>query len=140
MPFDATPATDPTVLYRTRRERACALWESLPRERFDLRCFGSGTTACALGWLARARMDGWEWRHGWLPPRPVWRGGAPNGGCYQHAAEYFGLTLEQARACFGNGPGTARTHRRGDAAEVTGADVAATLRTLPCAPGQTTSP
>jgi hypothetical protein len=80
-------------------------------------------------------MDGWEWRHGWLPPRPVWRGGAPKDGSYQHAAEYFGLTLEQARACFGNGPGTARTHHRSDAAEVTGADVAVTLRALPVCTG-----
>src|SRR3954465_13030977 len=80
MPFDATPATDSTVLYRTRRERACALWESLPRERFDLRCYGSGSTACALGWLARARMGGWGWRAGGVPPRPGWGGGAPPGG------------------------------------------------------------
>lgn len=80
-------------VYRQRREAAAALWRDLPRGQFDVNRW----CTCSLGWLANKRIDGWRWMPFWSFPS---MGGA---GPYDDAAEYFGMTAQDAHYCFRGG-------------------------------------
>jgi hypothetical protein len=129
MPFDATPFThtdqvaDPTALYRERREKAAALWERVPVERFDLTGLACDSTACALGHLGLARHDGWNIPEGFLVPE--W-GGVVGAGA---AVAYFGLTQEHAQAVFGM-PGVFELYGKHQW-DITPTDVSHALLALP---------
>jgi len=129
MPLDAVtyiPALDTHALYRERRERAAALWATVPPEQFDMgewRGSGQcGTTACALGWLAELRVDGWEWfsvgrSMGFLP-------GCGIASSITASARYFALPHLEAGSLFGD------CH-----SDLTAAGVGAVLLALPyCVP------
>ncbi len=94
MPFDS--AADPTALYRERREKAAALWRTLVPSQFNLQTWECGTTACAIGWLAVKRHDGWTFDD---DGAPVW---GACGESFDDAASYFGLTDEMTEVMFGN--------------------------------------
>jgi hypothetical protein len=109
MPFDAAIGDSSVMLFQQRRERAAAYWMSLPKERFNMRrwerqLWPCGYTACALGWLAESKFDGWTWVGGgkifahYGSRVPL----APNGiESYIGAATYFGMTYQQTIDCFG---------------------------------------
>lgn len=99
--------------------RACALWESVPQREFDMRNWDCGTTACAIGWLARLRIDGWR------RPSAPWNDDCDSS--LKAAASYFGVTLSQAVDLFGS-PALAYDK---PLELVTAADVAAALRAMP---------
>jgi hypothetical protein len=107
MPFDATglaPTPDLIDTYRARREMAAACWREIKPSRFDLRTWQCGTTACALGWLANQRIDGWAWCHG--APYPTGQGNKIRtriNDIWQVTAEYFDLHVTDASALFGGG-------------------------------------
>lgn len=133
MPFDGQDFvvnTDFTTLFRERRERAAELWRSVPREVFDLTKWHCDSKACALGWLANRKHDGWKW--GWFRSVeesgaylvPVWSGCRKS--ATGSAASYFGLTRQDTERCFAIGPIT-DTQRR----KLTPDDVACTLLALP---------
>lgn len=129
MPFDVMPIEN-YELFRERRERAARLWRSVPPANFDMQDFTCGTAACALGWLAVARVD--DWQMGQCLPRRRTAGVVEAGDIpYVAAASYFGLIFTDALACFGGGRETARFHGRCHISAVTGSDVAETLLRLP---------
>ncbi len=103
MPFDALtfPAviTNPTTLFRERRERAAALWATIPAEQWDMALFinrrrGAG---CALGHLALHHVNGWYagWPFKLMPRLSIILGP------FASAAFYFGLSQKKANAIFG---------------------------------------
>lgn len=128
MPFDSTPAIapDPTALFRQRREAAAALWAGVPVEQFAMLAWECGTTACALGWLAHQRHDGWYWCGGYpVAPHDVMS--------FEGAASYFGLSLDMTHTCFGCWYSTSHFHGRAHIRDVTPTDVARSLLALPYA-------
>jgi hypothetical protein len=112
-----------------KRQKAAEVWRNVPHQVFNMENWECGSTACALGWLARENHDGWT--HGFKTSRgrvPI----APNGiEGYIGAAKYFGLSVAQAYACFGGTRGTARFHRRWFVSRITPSDVAEHLLSLP---------
>lgn len=139
MPFDAAtaslilaraPVTDPTTLYRERREKAAALWRMLPPENLNMEHWECGSTACALGWLADHQFDGWSpgqktMFFGRVPTRPNGRSGIGA------AREYFALDYQEAKNIFGGGHATARAYGYSDVTCVTPSDVADRLLAMP---------
>lgn len=132
MPFDAASSENPnTLLYTKRREGACAIWERVPRQVFDMRQWKSdcGTKACALGWLAAEEYDGWHWVKGHTGENLPVRFDGEN--VYKDAAKYFGLTVAEATALFGCWRPTASTYKRWSIKGVRPTDVAKRLRSMP---------
>ena len=131
MPFDAAPqadipaAADPNALYRERRETVARMLEVLPPEKFDLVHYQCGTTACALGWLAHWKHDGWKWGDCDVLPERDRQGPTLS------AAEYFGLSYRDADACFSASYDRAERLYGKDVADVSAQEVADALRTLP---------
>lgn len=131
MPFDSTHAdapADPAAVFRQRREAAAQLWETVPAERWNMQRWRCGTTACALGWLACTGHGGWTWFQEAEPVGPDLARSA-----YHSAADYFGISCDDAIQCFGPTVDSVRFHRRARIADVTAADVARTLLALPYA-------
>lgn len=127
MPFDSGDVGT-LDMYRRRREGAAKVWSRVPRQVFDMSQWACGTKACALGWLAREAYDGWHWaypgqRKGDVPLRD-------GTNVYSSAAEYFGISNAEARACFGAGESNSSFHGRWFR-RVTPSDVAKTLLSLP---------
>jgi hypothetical protein len=132
MPFDGQnfeANADFTTLFRERRERAAELWRGVPTEAFYMGAWHCATKACALGWLANRRHDGWKW--GWAKSAenfgvalfPIWSE-TKKQGSGGSAAIYFGLTHEDARRCFAIGEITEEMEK------LTPDDVAKTLLAL----------
>ena len=146
MPFDSTTQTIDAppaparpkrlrgrALHQHRREQAAALWRTVPAEQFDIRTWyddrsfykpSCGTVACARGWLVQRRHDGWR------PHMPVLQ--VPQRGnliAFDAAAKYFGLSTDNATACFNSSACT--IHGRTRPRDVAPNDVAATLLRLP---------
>ena len=106
MPFDLLNKTEegqetaPTLaLYRERRETVAKRLAVTPPEIFDLVVFTNqcGTTACALGWLAHWKHDGWTWDEDSIEPT---RGTDDS---FEDAAAYFGISYDTVSALFGGG-------------------------------------
>lgn len=120
-------------VFRTRRERAAQVWHNVPKCVFDMSNWECGHKCCALGWLASEEFDGWSF--GNYSSRGRDRGRipvAPNGlESYIGAARYFGISIAQATACFGDGKPTARFHHRWFERWITPTDVAKSLLALP---------
>ena len=117
--------------YRQRREQAASFWQGLPRHAFNMTQWGCGTAACALGWLAAEKFDGWEsarrGENGELGVPHL-----PSGlTAYMAAAYYFGLKIAEAQACFGSERQTAILHGRWFVSRIRPHDVAQTLLALP---------
>ena len=93
--------------------------------------WGCGTAACALGWLAAEKVDGWALSSA----DRTGAGGIPalDTGlkAYMAAAYYFGLTIQDAQSCFGSGSATAARHGRWFALRIKPEDVARTLLAMP---------
>jgi hypothetical protein len=139
MPFDnpTQSISDAAFgLFRQRREAAAALWRGIPLAQFDMDQWECGTTACALGWLAHKKHDGWCWNRR-KSEAPV----APDGNAgFWGAEEYFGLSENDATSCFCSRGWL--FHRRFNP-EVTGpcltpGQVATTLLALPYVLGEET--
>ncbi len=104
MPFDALtfPAvtTEPTTLFRERRERACAAVLAVATsENFSIVSFigrhTCGTTACFIGWMGLLKHDGWSFADE-TALAPGWAGA--NMVCDDEG--YFGLSDEDSYAIF----------------------------------------
>lgn len=100
MPFDQVDYEVETIIdYKARREGAVKIWNRVPQAVFCMNNWECGSIRCALGWLAAEGYDGWTFgerspHHGRFPV-------APNGKkAYSGAAEYFGITVAEATACF----------------------------------------
>jgi hypothetical protein len=149
VPFDSTDFT-PTfapltgrALYQWRREEAARVWEGIPAEKLDMELWECGTAACALGWLARLRHDGWHFsktRRACLPDTPmpagcrvsVAKGKAhPATQAFDAADAYFGLPAGTSENCFGPEMATVWFHGCVDREDLAPSDVARTLLSLP---------
>lgn len=108
MPFDTltNDLTSPIALYQDRRERAAALWRGIPPDQFDLSYWRCGTTACAIGWLANKRFDGWSWSisgqscSSWIPLAPVTSDGAALACDASGVGAFFALLMGAAYHMF----------------------------------------
>ncbi len=85
-------------LFRDRRERAVALWNKVPEQKFYLGIWrghneSCGTVACALGWLGEMNHDGWHGGRNRVAPGWTQREDLDP---IVAAALYFGLALDDS--------------------------------------------
>jgi hypothetical protein len=98
MPLDSTTG-DLTALYIKRREAAAEIWRAVPDEYFEISSDRCGSTACALGWLAIKKHDGWHWDTD--NELPDWISEISDD--RDPEAAYFGITGSDAADLFGYG-------------------------------------
>jgi hypothetical protein len=129
MPFDSTQIEEPNI-FRQRREKAAALWRKIPKNKFRMKDWECGSTACALGWLAIQEHDGWSFGEltsaGRLPITPNVIADVHHP--FDGAALYFGISIINAKMCFN---GSSHIYRRLYSSDITPNDVAKTLLSLP---------
>ena len=95
-----TPVEIETIMQR--RRKVAGYLRFIEKTEFDITTWECGTTACAVGHMCRAEIDGWEMfdeldETGEKHAVPYWDGHAS----FDAVQAYFGLTLMQASRVFG---------------------------------------
>jgi hypothetical protein len=99
---DLRPDTTPVKIdYKARREAAVKLWSRVPSEVFDINFWkNENGCCCALGWLATEEHNGWHYYYS--QRNNMYYPAFQKLTDYKAAANYFGISIAEARACFGN--------------------------------------